>query len=89
MKEQMKRIAKENMVTLVFLVLCVFGFVASGQTFSYVLSEVATRLFRNFGLVFSLIIPVIAGIGADGNCRGGANLYTAVHSFWLAAWQAV
>ena len=65
MKEQMKRIAKENMVTLVFLVLCVFGFVASGQTFSYVLSEVATRLFRNFGLVFSLIIPVIAGIGLN------------------------
>ena len=41
MKEQMKRIAKENMVTLVFLVLCVFGFVASGQTFSYVLSGMA------------------------------------------------
>lgn len=115
MKEQMKRIAKENMVTLVFLVLCVFGFVASGQTFSYVLSEVATRLFRNFGLVFSLIIPVIAGIGLNFGIvlgamaaqagyifvthwriqglmaivGGGADLYTAVHSFWLAAWQAV
>lgn len=65
MKEQMKRIVKENIVTLVFLVLCVCGFIASGQTFSYVLSEVATRLFRNFGLVFSLIIPVIAGIGLN------------------------
>ena len=65
MKEQMKRIVKENIVTLVFLVLCVGGFIASGQTFSYVLSEVATRLFRNFGLVFSLIIPVIAGIGLN------------------------
>ena len=81
MKEQMKRIAKENMVTLVFLVLCVFGFVASGQTFSYVLSEVATRLFRNFGLVFSLIIPVIAGIGLNFGIVLGAMAAQAVYIF--------
>ena len=52
-------------MTLVFIVLCVLGFIASGQTFSYVFSEVSNRLFRNFGLVFSLVIPVIAGIGLN------------------------
>ncbi len=65
MKGLLRKIVKENVVTLVFLVLCVAGFFASGQTFSYVLSEVANRLFRNFGLVFSLVIPVIAGIGLN------------------------
>ena len=65
MKELLRKIVRENVVTLVFLVLCVAGFFASGQTFSYVLSEVANRLFRNFGLVFSLVIPVIAGIGLN------------------------
>ncbi|MDO4267774.1 MAG: ABC transporter permease [Eubacteriales bacterium] len=65
MKEYGKKILRENVVTIVFAVLCVLGFIASGQTFSYVLSEVASRLFRNFGLVFSLVIPVIAGIGLN------------------------
>lgn len=65
MRNYLIKIAKENVVTFVFLVLCVLGFIASGQTFSYVLSEVTTRLFRNFGLVFSLVIPVIAGIGLN------------------------
>lgn len=65
MTGQMKKILKENIVTLVFIVLCLLGFIASGQTFSYVFSEVSNRLFRNFGLVFSLVIPVIAGIGLN------------------------
>jgi len=65
MKDLMKKLVGENIVTCVFVVLCVLGFIASGQSFSYVLSEVSTRLFRNFGLVFSLIIPVIAGIGLN------------------------
>ena len=65
MKNLMRKLVRENIVTCVFVVLCVLGFMASGQTFSYVLSEVATRLFRNFGLVFSLIIPVVAGIGLN------------------------
>lgn len=65
MKDMIRKMIRENIVTLVFLILCVLGFIASGQTFSYVLSEVTARLFRNFGLVFSLIIPVIAGIGLN------------------------
>ncbi len=65
MTGQIKKIWKENVVTLVFIVLCLLGFAASGQTFSYVFSEVSSRLFRNFGLVFSLVIPVIAGIGLN------------------------
>ena len=65
MTGQIRKIVRENIVTLVFIVLCVLGFIASGQTFSYVFSEVSNRLFRNFGLVFSLVIPVIAGIGLN------------------------
>lgn len=65
MKAYLKNMLHENIVTIVFAVMCVLGFIASGQTLAYVFSEVVTRLFRNFGLVFSLIIPVIAGIGLN------------------------
>lgn len=55
----------KHIVTIVFIILCTLGFIASGQSFSYIFSEVAARFFRNFGLVFALIIPVVAGVGLN------------------------
>lgn len=55
----------KHIVTIVFIILCTVGFIASGQSFSYIFSEVGARFFRNFGLVFALIIPVVAGVGLN------------------------
>ena len=47
MKEKALNLFRDNIVTLVFVVMCVAGFRISGQTFSFIFSEVLTRLFRN------------------------------------------
>lgn len=60
-----KEILWENIVTILFAVLCLFAYIVSEQQISFVLSEVLNRLMRNCVLVLSLIIPVIAGLGLN------------------------
>lgn len=52
-------------VPIVFAVLCIFGFLVSGLSIEFVLTEMLFRLSRNLILVFSLIIPVISGMGLN------------------------
>lgn len=54
-----------NMVTILFTIMCLVGFGFSGQPLSLVLNELVTRIARNSFLVLSLIIPVIAGMGLN------------------------
>lgn len=54
-----------NMVTVIFVVLCILGFSVSGQPINLVLSELVARIARNSFLVLALIIPVIAGMGLN------------------------
>ncbi|MDD4834854.1 MAG: ABC transporter permease [Lutispora sp.] len=56
----------DNMVTIVFIAFTVFGFLVSeGITFTFLVNELASRVFRNAFLVLSLIIPVLAGLGLN------------------------
>lgn len=56
----------DNIVTIIFIVFTIFGFVVStGVSVNYFLNELTSRLFRNAFLVLSLIIPVIAGLGLN------------------------
>ncbi len=86
MKERVSTFLKDNIVTMVFVVMCVAGFLISGQTFSFIFSEVLTRLFRNLGLVMSLVIPVIAGIGLNFGIVLGAIAAQAAVIF-VTHWQ--
>lgn len=52
-------------VPIVFLVLCVGGFLVSGLTVEFVANEMIFRLSRNLILVMSLILPVISGMGLN------------------------
>ena len=52
-------------VPIVFAVLCIFGFLVSGLSVQFVIDEMLFRLSRNLILVFSLIIPVISGMGLN------------------------
>ena len=63
----------DNKVTLFFIVLCVGAFFASGQTLSFLLGELFTRIGRNTFLVLSLLIPVLAGMGLNFGIVIGAN----------------
>jgi len=59
------RKAKQWIVPIVFLLLCLFGYLYAGLPFSFILNEVITRLARNSFLVIALIVPVIAGLGLN------------------------
>lgn len=54
-----------NMVTILFVVLCIIGIKLSQQPISFILGELVTRISRNLFLVLSLIIPVLAGMGLN------------------------
>ena len=64
-KNKMREIARNNIVTIMFIVLCAVCMVFSGYTPSYVLYELFSRLSRNLFIVLSLIIPIVAGMGIN------------------------
>lgn len=55
----------DNVVVLIFLAFTVIGLAFSNVSFSWFLSELTGRLYRNGLLVVSLIIPVVAGLGLN------------------------
>ncbi|MDL2323596.1 ABC transporter permease [Ruminococcaceae bacterium OttesenSCG-928-A16] len=54
-----------NNVTILFIVLCIGSYIASGTSMSYLLPELFTRFGRNAFLVLSLLVPVVAGLGLN------------------------
>lgn len=63
--KSLKSILFNNMVTIIFIVLCIIGISLSTLPLNFIISEVVTRISRNSFLVLSLIIPVIAGLGLN------------------------
>lgn len=56
----------DNIVTLIFWVFIILGFVlADGVTINWFLTELCNRIYRNAFLVLALIIPVVAGLGLN------------------------
>ena len=68
----MKDYIRRYQVTIVFFVICCIAYYFASQPFSYVLSEIMSRLQRNIVLVLSLIISVIAGLGLNFSIVVGA-----------------
>ena len=62
---QVKSSLLHNIVTILFVVICVIGIAMAKQPASYILSEVTTRVFRNLVLILSLLVPVWAGLGLN------------------------
>ena len=62
---KIKNYVFNNMVTVIFVILCILGFSVSGQPIDLVLNELVARIARNSFLVLALIIPVIAGMGLN------------------------
>jgi simple sugar transport system permease protein len=55
----------QNLVPILFAVLCIAGVQAAGISVPFLANEVVTRMARNLFLVLSLIIPVVAGMGLN------------------------
>ena len=62
-KNRLRDAARNNIVTIMFIVLCAVCMVFSGYAPNYVLYELFGRLSRNMFIVLSLIIPIVAGMG--------------------------
>jgi simple sugar transport system permease protein len=64
-KNKLREIARNNIVTIMFIVLCIVCAGFSGYTPSYIMYELFGRLSRNMFIVLALIIPIIAGMGIN------------------------
>lgn len=54
-----------NLVSIIFLVLIVVSIPLSGFSANYIVNEILSRIARNAFLVFSLILPIMAGMGIN------------------------
>ena len=64
-KKNWGEIVRNNIVTIMFVVLCAVCMAFSGYTPGYVLYELFGRLSRNMFIVLALIIPIVAGMGIN------------------------
>ncbi|MGL5438850.1 MAG: ABC transporter permease subunit [Filifactoraceae bacterium] len=64
-KSKLKETLRENVVLIVFLIICLSCVSVSGMQWSFIFNELSSRLTRNLFLVLSLIIPVLAGMGLN------------------------
>ena len=64
-KKNWSEIIRNNIVTIMFIVLCAVCMVFSGYTPAYVMYELFGRLSRNLFIVLALIIPIVAGMGIN------------------------
>lgn len=65
LKEKVRKFAVNNMVTLLFIILCGFGLRLSGLSMAFYFNDIINRIARNSFLVLALIIPVTAGMGLN------------------------
>jgi simple sugar transport system permease protein len=64
-KPDVRRFLADNIVVIIFLILTAAATPVSGLSAGYILQEIVTRIGRNSFLVFSLILPVMAGMGLN------------------------
>ncbi len=64
-KTSIRRFFADNVVVIIFLVLTAAATPVSGLSAGYIIQEILTRIGRNSFLVFSLILPVMAGMGLN------------------------
>lgn len=77
---------RSNVVTVMFIVLCLVCMAYSGQSASYVMYELFGRLSRNAFIVLALIIPIVAGMGINFSITIGA-MAAQIAALWITEWQ--
>lgn len=58
-------VLKSNAVTIFFIILCIFSTAFSGQSATFIVQELVSRLCRNSVLILSLLMPVLCGMGLN------------------------
>jgi len=71
-KGKMSDFIIDNSVTILFIIICVIGIIASKEQPLILVSMLLERLTRNSFLVLALLIPVVAGMGLNFSITIGA-----------------
>jgi len=71
-KKKFLRFIIDNSVTLLFVIICIFGIIASKEQPLILVGLLLERLTRNTFLVLALLIPVVAGMGLNFSITIGA-----------------
>jgi len=77
---------QNNLVPLMFIVICAICIPLSGFSASYLLNEIVTRMGRNIFLILSLLIPIMAGMGLNFGMTLGA-MAGQVALIFVTDWQ--
>ena len=64
-KKNWREFVRNNVVTIMFIVVCAVCMAFSGYAPNYVMYELFGRLSRNAFIVLALIIPIVAGMGIN------------------------
>ena len=81
----LRSFARNNAVTIMFVVLCAICMAFSGQSVAYVIYELFGRLSRNAFIVLALIIPIVAGMGINFAITIGA-MAAQISVLWVIEW---
>ena len=65
MTKKITPFVRKNIVTLLFIILCIFTTITSRQSSSFILQELVSRICRNAVLILSLLMPVLCGMGLN------------------------
>ena len=84
-KINLAEVLRANAVTIMFVILCIVGLAFSGQTVSYVMYELFSRLSRNAFIVLALILPIVAGMGINFAITIGA-MAAQISALWVLEW---
>ncbi|MGH4037737.1 MAG: ABC transporter permease [Sphaerochaeta sp.] len=71
-KESFIKLLRNNLVTVMFVIICAFGIPLSGYSANYLIGEIIVRISRNSFLILSLLIPIMAGMGLNFGMTLGA-----------------
>ncbi len=77
---------RNNLVPLMFIIICAICIPLSGLSAGYLLNEVVTRMGRNVFLILSLLIPIMAGMGLNFGMTLGA-MAGEIALIFVADWQ--
>ena len=83
-----KEFAINNIVPIIFIVLCIVCLPIAGYSGQYLLSQIITRIMRNSFLVLSLLIPIMAGMGLNFGMTLGA-MAGQIGIIFITAWNVV
>ncbi len=64
-KFNLRKFFADNLVVVIFLVVTIFAVPVSGLSAQFIIQDLLTRIGRNAFLVFSLLLPIMAGMGIN------------------------